>query len=86
MTDLEQETEVPERTQASAVRSCKRVYKSIYYVHLLSYVIPKCRLNSIHIRKKKKLMWGNRPMTKQCIFPVRRTYEGTYFFKPKGVL
>ena len=54
MTDLEHETEVPERTQASAVRSCKRVYKSIYYVHLLSYVIPKCRLNSIHIRKKKK--------------------------------
>ena len=56
MTDLEHETEVPEHTQASAVRSCKRVYKSICYVHLLSYVIPKCRLNSIHIRKKKKLM------------------------------
>ena len=53
MTDLEHETEVPERTQASAVRSCKRVYKSIYYVHLLSYVITNCRLNSVHIRKKK---------------------------------
>ena len=44
MTDLEHETEVPESTQASAVRSCERVYKSIYYIHLLSYVIPKCRL------------------------------------------
>lgn len=53
MIDLEHETEVPERTQASAVRSCKRVYKSIYNVHLISYVIPKCRLNSIHVRKKK---------------------------------
>ena len=56
MTDLKHETKVPERTQASAVRSCKRVYKSIYYVHLLSYVIPKCQLNNIHMRKKKKLM------------------------------
>ena len=58
MTDLEHETEVPESTQASAVRSCKRVYKSIYYIHLLSYVIPKCRLITYdeHIWKKKKLM------------------------------
>ena len=68
MTDLEHETEVPESTQASAVRSCKRVYKSIYYIHLLSYVIPKCRLNSIHIRKKKKTNVG------------QPTYDETVYF------
>ena len=27
MTDLEHETKLPERTQASAVRSCKRVFR-----------------------------------------------------------
>ena len=56
MTDLEHETEVPERTQASAVRSCKRVYKPIYYVHRSFIIICNTKMSAqqhTHTKKKK---------------------------------